>query len=640
MLPAEIVTSSAISCAPTGPMPPGKLAVAVTDNGVDFVDADEMITFLPGTTVTAVSPSSGPFAGSAGRGRLPILLTGTGFSAIDRPSCSFGEVVVDAQEVISATEARCIPPVMPRSAGLSTPLSVSVRFSNNGVDFGDCEDETGGDGGGDEPMFLFYDEPVVTSVTPARGATNGQESTVVLVGSNLAQEGSNRVAETMSTLMCRLGKDGFIPTANGAILSSTDATCVVSCGDFSGVTSFEVSLNDGADWTASDVPFRCDPIPTISSVSPEIGPTTGGTTLTVKGSGFVSSESLSCVIGEGDENSTSTVVKAQWISSSAVSCVTPGVSGAFGPTTADVAVTNDGINFSPPADATSFTYVSPPMVTRVTPSFASVFGDRSGSPGDSGSVTVTATGTNFIDSPLSSCHFTPLVNNSTEPRVGADVEFGTRGSVHVSATFLSSTEVYCQPDVGILPVGPAMLTVSVNGVDFDNTAGAVIELEALPEVLKVVPARGMTGPTSTPVEVRFERALLTRMARDCRRGLCSSRGSNSEQNLRGVHVYPAIRYQRGKHCSLSQWCSGTLIDSVVMSRVSLFTSVGSYVSEHHCCVRTTPASLALSTHRASSNPCSFSPQRRCTDQALPIAPALCCAASGKRRWKHHSRLQA
>lgn len=508
ILPAKVVTSTSISCGPTGPVPPGSFAVAVTDNGVDFVDAGTTVTFLPGATVSAVSPSSGPFAGGGGRGRSPILLTGTGFSAIDRPSCSFGGMVVDAHEVISATEAACIPPVVPRSAGQPATLSVPVRFSNNGVDFGDCADETGGDGGGAEPKFLFYDEPVVTSVTPSRGATNGLGSAVLLVGSNFAHEGTMLAEDEEPTLVCRLGEDSYNATATGVVRSPSDATCTVSCGAFSGLASLEVSLNGGADWTASDVPFRCDPIPTISSVSPEIGPTTGGTTLTVKGSGFVSSESLGCVVGSGDVDGTGGVVPALWLSSSAVSCVTAAVSGASGPTAAEIAVTNDGVHFSPPAGASSFTYVPPPTVTRVTPSYASLVGNRSRGPGNDGRATVTATGTNFVDGPLFSCRFTPLANNGTGARVGTEAEFGSGSGVHVSATFVSSTEVSCRPDLGALPVGPTMLTVSVNGVDFDDTAGAIIELEALPEVFKVVPARGMSGPTSTPVEVRIKLASL------------------------------------------------------------------------------------------------------------------------------------
>ncbi|CAM9153971.1 unnamed protein product, partial [Hapterophycus canaliculatus] len=493
-LPAKIVSSTSISCEPTGPMPPGSFEIAVTDNGVDFVDASTTITFLPGTTVTAVNPSSGPFASGRGRGQSSILVTGTGFSSIDMPSCSFGGTVVAAHQVISATEARCIPPIMPRRAGQSTPVSVPVRFSNNGVDFSDCADETSGDSGSAEPVFLFYDEPVVTSVSPSRGATNGQGSTVLLVGSHLAHEVSALTADEQPTLVCRLGYDGYNPTATGVVRSPSQATCMVSCGDFSGLISLEVSLNDGADWTAANVPFRCDPIPTVSSVFPEIGPTTGGTTLIVKGSGFVSSESLGCVVGHGDGNSARKVMHALWLSNSSLSCVTPAISRAYRPTTTEVVVTNDGVHFSSPAEACSFTYASPPTVTRVMPSFASVFG---------GGVTVTAMGTNFVDSPLSSCHFTPLANNGTEAGAGAGGELGfdLSSSVHVSATFLSSTQVSCQPNVGILPVGPTMMTVSVNGVDIDLTAGAIIQLEALPEVFKVVPARGMTGPTSTPVEV-------------------------------------------------------------------------------------------------------------------------------------------
>lgn len=486
---ATFLSSTSVSCAPTGPMAPGAVEVAVTDNGVDFVDAGQAFTFLPKAKVSGISPSSGPFGGG-----LPILLKGTGFSLVDKPSCSFGGIIVAADEVISSTEVRCVAPVLPRSAtAWSTPLSVPVRFSNNGEDFDGCDNESDSASGA-ESTFLFYHEPTVASLTPSRGVTNGQKSTATLVGNNFVKSGGKVVDEGDTLLLCRLGQNGENITTTGIVLSPTEATCVVSCGDFSGRASFAMSINGGAHWTTCDEGFRCDPLPMVSSVFPGMGPTTGGTTLTIEGSGFASSESLSCFFGrEGEEHETTAVVPALWISSSVVECVTV---PSLGPTFGEVAVSNDGINFSPTAATTNFEYVPPPMVTRVTPDFASVSASGSGI-----NVSVTATGTNFVDYSRLSCHFTPLtVDESGATAVDG---FDVGSSVAVAAKFVSTTEVSCPVPGRFLPVGPTFLTVSVDGEDFDYDNGATIELRALPEVSKVVPARGMVGVTTTPVEVGF-----------------------------------------------------------------------------------------------------------------------------------------
>lgn len=491
---ATFVSPTSISCAPTGPMAPGEVEIAVTDNGVDFMDAGQTFTFLPGATVTTVSPSSGPFAGGWGEGGLRILLKGTGFSAIDKPSCSFGGKIVPADEVISATAVRCIAPVVPRSTtAWTTPLSVPVRFSNNGVDFDGCGLETDGESGADS-TFLYYHEPVIASLLPSRGVTNGKESTVILAGTNFVKHGGMVVSEEDTQVLCRLARDGNNFITTGRVLSPTEATCRISCGDLSGRASLEVSLNGGAHWTEFHQGFRCDPLPVVSSISPEMGPTTGGTTLTIKGSGFVSSESLSCVIGRGGgENDSSTLLPALWISGSVVECVTV-ASGQSGPTIGEVAVSNDGINFSPPVAAAKFEYVSPPMITSATPTFASVAGSD---------VPLVVTGTNFVNASLSACHFIPLDGNErSETAAGG---FESTSSFSGAATFLSSTELSCLVPGWVLPVGPAILAVSVNGMDFDSSNGLTIELEGLPEVSKVVPARGMAGETTTSVEVGGKR---------------------------------------------------------------------------------------------------------------------------------------
>lgn len=467
-VPAISMSSTSVSCEIEGPLIPGSVEIAVTNNGVDFVGAG-MFAFLPKSTVTNLVPSSGPFSAE-----LPVIVEGTGFSVFDTPSCSFGGAVVTA-EVLSATRARCLTPFVSRSASLwSEPLSMPVQFSNNGLDFGGEPDDRAALG----PMFLFYPEPLVSSLVPSRGVTNGASSIVVMTGINFADHGAITLGG--ERFACRLGQGGN--TAAGVVTGPTRATCEVSCGNYSGRASVEVSLNGGAHWTISDVDFRCDPLPIVESISPSIGPTTGGTTLTVRGSGFIPSASLGCLVGLGEGEATA--IPAVWISSAVLECSTPVASRAgAGPTSSAVVVTNDGFHFSQPNSTAEFDYVLPPMVWSVSPSFASA---------SNSDTLVTVTGTNFVNNSISSCHFTYFASESDAG--------GGNSSIAVAATFLSPTALSCFVPGRALPAGRVVLTVSVNSVDFDEP-GAILELEALPQVFKVVPARGMAGATVTPVEV-------------------------------------------------------------------------------------------------------------------------------------------
>lgn len=475
---AKFVSPTHISCTVMGPIAPESVEVTVTDNGVDFVAAGTF-TFLPESTVTDLNPSSGPFSTEGS-----VLLKGTGFSSFDRPLCSFGGDMARA-EVISPTEVMCTTPAVARSvSSRSMPLPVSVQFSNHGFDLNGEPDRDATPG----HMFMFYDEPFVSSLTPSGGVTNGGESVVAIDGTNLAIHGAVNPGEDQ--LACRLGKTGSVTT--GIVANATHATCGIVCGNFSGRASLEVSLNGGAHWTASDVAFVCAHLPKVDSVHPPIGPVAGGTIVTVRGSGFMPSALLSCLVGHDTYGVTP--VPAVWISSSVLECSTPAMPGALGGNTnSSVVVTNDGIHYSEPSLSAVFEYILPPMVWRVSPRFA---------PSSGSGMNVMAIGTNFVNVSTCSCHLTYLG--------GDDGAGGEYRSVSVPATFVSPTTISCFVPGGVLPPGLAQLAVSANGVDFEDS-GAVLELDALPQVFKVVPARGIAGTTVTPVEVRAIRAATFRI---------------------------------------------------------------------------------------------------------------------------------
>lgn len=468
VVPATLLSSTSLSCTILGSVAPGSTRIAITNNGIDFVDAGNL-TFLPEATVTTVDPSSGPLSGG-----VVIKVRGTSFSSSARPSCLFDEVAVTA-EVLSDTEATCVTPAMRTSLPfLLKPILTLVAFSSFGSDFVTVRPDSAKLG----PTFLFYRDPSVTSVTPSAGITNGTKMTVSLTGANLAKHG--RVMPEEDGLLCRLGVNGS--SSSGTVITSTEAICVVECGNYIGWRSLEISLNGGAQWTSSDMGFRCDPIPVIESIYPLIGTTDGGTPLTIRGSGFLPNALLTCRISGSDGGGMDVNTSASWISSAMIVCNTPAVRG---PKSARVRVSNDRRHFSLAVPAATYKYTLPPVVRFVEPNHASVTGSDT---------PLVVTGTNFIDASMSSCHFEPLANETSS-------SVGDR-RVTVPATFASSTRVSCFVPRDRLSLGPAMVTVSVNGIDFSDP-GAVITIEALPEIHKVVPSRGMAGSTVTPVEVSY-----------------------------------------------------------------------------------------------------------------------------------------
>jgi hypothetical protein len=97
-----------------------------------------------------------------------------------------------------------------------------------------------------------------------------------------------------------------------------------------------------------------NPAPNVSSASPASGPTSGGTTVTISGSGFLAGATLSL----GGTRATSVTV----VNSSSITATTPAHAAAV----VNVVVTNaDGQNGTL---ANGFSYIGPPVVSGVAPS--------------------------------------------------------------------------------------------------------------------------------------------------------------------------------------------------------------------------------------------------------------------------------
>ena len=161
--------------------------------------------------------------------------------------------------------------------------------------------------------------------------------------------------------------------------------------------------------------------PTITGINPNSGPTTGGTSITITGTGFEDGATLS--IGSG------TAASVNVINDTTITAVTPsGTAGAV-----DVVVTTSGGSGTL---AGGYTYVAAPTVTGISP----------GSGPASGGTIVTITGTNFTGATV--VHFgstsaTPTVNSDTQITVTSPAGSGT---VDVTVTTPGGTSATSSAD--------------------------------------------------------------------------------------------------------------------------------------------------------------------------------------------------
>ncbi|CAN0501487.1 unnamed protein product, partial [Scytosiphon promiscuus] len=178
-------------------------------------------------------------------------------------------------------------------------------------------------------------------------------------------------------------------------------------------------------------------------ISPPLGPTGGGTLVSISGEGFVFSPDLMVRFGVAD-------VQATFVSSSQLQCVTP---GQLTPENVQVSVATDGVSFDGDSDAV-FTYTPPVYIYFVEPAW----GFRGGE------TTIVLHGKGFTNTAELACSF---------------------GESNISsvATFTSSTSMSCAVPLGIT-AGEYDVKLATNGQDVSGNGITFIVLEE-PRVLSI-----------------------------------------------------------------------------------------------------------------------------------------------------------
>jgi hypothetical protein len=214
-----------------------------------------------------------------------------------------------------------------------------------------------------QDSFIAAPLPTVTEVSPSSGPAAGGTS-VTITGTNFTGAtgvgfGSN--AATNVTVVNSTTITATAPASTGLAHQNGTATVDVT-----------VTTQAGTSATGAADEYTYYGVPSVTAVSPSVGPTAGGTAVTITGSHFVSG----ATVAFGGNPATNVTV----VSSGSITATAP--AGSAG--TVDVTVTTPG-GTSATSAADQYTYDAVPTVTQVAPSAGPTAGGTS----------VTITGTNL-----------------------------------------------------------------------------------------------------------------------------------------------------------------------------------------------------------------------------------------------------
>jgi IPT/TIG domain len=336
---ATSVTVNSTGTSITATSPPGSGTVDVTvttPSGTSATSSADQFTYgTPPPTVSSVSPSGGTVAGGTS-----VVITGTGFTGAT--AVTFGGVAATIGTV-SATSITATTPA--HGAG-----AVNVQVTT-----------PAGTGTGGNLYTYGASLPTVTSISPTSGTTLG--GTIVTI------TGTGFSGTPLVTI-------NGIAAGNVIVTSPTTLTAVTPAGTGTN-DPVTVTTSVGPSSAANIYSFVAPtgpptPAPTVNSggVTPNSGPTSGGTVITITGTNLTGTTSVTV----GGNAATGVHV----VSSTTVTATTPPGTGLQ-----NVVVTTPGGS----ATATgAFQYVTAaPTVTAVNLNSGSALGGT----------TVTITGTNF-----------------------------------------------------------------------------------------------------------------------------------------------------------------------------------------------------------------------------------------------------
>ena len=377
--------------------------------------------FIYGATVVSIQsvlPDHGPQIGNTA-----VTICGAGFlDNEDTTMVTFEGIAATEVMVVNDTTITCKTPAAVRGG------AVTVKVDNlNGT--------------GILPAGYTYDPfPDVYSCAPDTGPLAGGQK-VIIAGKHFALTTSTTV---------RFGEN---PAKNVLVVNSSILSCDTPAATSPGPVEVAVTTINGTG-TKPDG-YTYNPRPEVTNVEPDFGPMSGGTLITVTGTGFTSTPDTLVLIGAKAGTSINV------LSATSLTCRTPMVTV---PGAVAIEVTNsNGTGIKPDA----FTYEPRPAVVSVDPAVGPMAG---GTP-------VTVTGTGFTTAPKTT------------------VTFG--GTAATGVQVVSGTSLTCVTPAATSAGAVAVRVTNENGYGEKSDA---FTYEPRPAVVSVDPAVGpMAGGTSVTV---------------------------------------------------------------------------------------------------------------------------------------------
>ena len=309
--------TSRIITSPDGDLAEDKVVTATGSNSAaatlssSGVWVMQMVTLAavsgPPPTVTSVSPTTGTTAGGT-----TVTITGTNFAA--GATVTFGGVAATNVVVANSTQLTATTP-----AGNAGTVTVTVTVN--------------GQSGSLASAFTYAPIPTVTNVSPKGGPTTGG-TTVTITGANFAAGATVTFGSTPATSVVVANSTQITATAPAGTAGSVTVTVTVNGQSGSLLNAFTYTLP-----------------PTVTSVSPNTGPTSGGTAITISGTNFATGATVTL----GSLPATNVVV----VSSTQITASTP----AQGASTVNITVTNLGPQSATLTNAFTYAVSTPSMPT-------------------------------------------------------------------------------------------------------------------------------------------------------------------------------------------------------------------------------------------------------------------------------------
>ena len=258
----------------------GTSLVKLSQNGVHpFSSLSLAYEFVTQAVVLGVVPTSGP---TSGQSSIHVLVTGSSHQNANEESlrCRFGNKSVSAQRLGYATIECFLPP---GPAGY-----VLVSVTSNAIDYAQGD------------VFFEYKELRLVSVIPATGPTAG--------GTIATITGMGLTSSHLHGTWCHFG----LLIVPAIFVSPTQAAC--ASPKVSTPQTVPLKLHIGGLVTTDAVKFNFVQSVTVTTAYPLMGPTSGGTTVTVDGLQFAAL--TWCRFHDF-------TVPAFFVSSTRVQCVTP-----------------------------------------------------------------------------------------------------------------------------------------------------------------------------------------------------------------------------------------------------------------------------------------------------------------------------